>query len=41
MAHGFTITCLKCGSEEVTVITYDNGEFIEIEYQCDECGQVE
>ena len=41
MAHGFTITCQKCGSEDCSVITHDNGEFTEVEYHCEECGQVE
>jgi uncharacterized Zn finger protein len=41
MAHGFIIKCEKCGSEDCTINTFDNGEFIEVEITCDECGQVE
>jgi hypothetical protein len=41
MAHGFIIKCEKCGSEECRIDTNYNGEFIEIEIICDDCGQVE
>jgi protein-arginine kinase activator protein McsA len=40
MAHGFKTICEKCGSENVTITAYFNGEFIEFEFVCDDCGQV-
>jgi hypothetical protein len=41
MAHGFIIKCEKCGSEECRIDAHYNGEFIETEIVCDDCGQVE
>jgi ribosomal protein S27E len=41
VAHGFTIKCLKCGSEDYLVNTHDNGEFIEVEIVCEDCGETQ
>jgi hypothetical protein len=41
MAHGFIIKCEKCGSENCRIDTVYNGEFIEVDIVCDDCGQIE
>jgi hypothetical protein len=34
----FTIICDECRSHECRIETFDNGEFIEAEIVCDNCG---
>lgn len=34
----FTLTCNECGSTECRINATDNGEFIEIKAECDDCG---
>lgn len=34
----FTVTCDECGSMNVTISPVDNGEFIELDFVCDDCG---
>jgi uncharacterized Zn finger protein len=41
MAHGFTITCTKCGSEDCRMVTHTTYDEIEITIICEECGQVD
>ena len=41
MAHGFIIKCEKCGSINCRAEGIHNGEYVEIEITCDDCGQVE
>jgi hypothetical protein len=41
VAHGFTIKCEKCGSENCRVEPQPNYEFIQIAIICDDCGQEE
>ena len=41
MAHGFRVICEKCGSEDYHVRVVSNGEYVETEVTCEECGQVE